>query len=320
VIDGAPITVVLVVKDEPSIAESLALLKPQLDELSAPCIVVDASQGRLHDVEAAFPWAIWIDFEQPAGRRYTIAHQRNVGVRSSTTPAVAFCDAGGRPDPAWLSQILAGVAEHRVVCGPVVSTDEPPYPTVNEGADSEPFYLACSANMAFERAAFDAAGGFNEAFDHAEDIDFGWRLQDAGFPLMPAPAAVMRMKWGDRSAQRRRMRRYGRSLPNLAVWHPERMLSFWRLYPDAILYALWLIGVPIAVLLGLVSWWIPVVWLLLLLIPIARLARTPHPIDELGFKFINAFGEIEASPRAISDLLRKRRSRQIPGTTPIGGP
>ena len=55
VVDGSPtISVVLVVKDEESIAQSLTELRPQLEQFGAPCIVVDASQGRLQHIEREF--------------------------------------------------------------------------------------------------------------------------------------------------------------------------------------------------------------------------------------------------------------------------
>ena len=310
VVDGSPtISVVLVVKDEESIAQSLTELRPQLEQFGAPCIVVDASQGRLQHIEREFDWVTWIEFDQPLGRRYTISHQRNIGVRASTTNLVAFCDAGGRPGSDWLLHLLDACGKAEVVCGPVLSLDQPPRPAVNLIEDDTPVYLVCSANMAVHRSAFDKIGGFNEALDHAEDIDFGWRVLEAGFKVEPVPAAIMYMRWGDYKEQRRRNYRYGRSMPILWAEHPNRVFEYWRRYPDSIFYSSWIVVAPLAALLCLVSPLFPSAWLALLIIPIAKNRRSQRPFENLILKLTYGWGSIRTIPRALGVLLGLRPNR-----------
>src|ERR1035441_7697655 len=90
-------SVVIIVKDEPSIACSLAILRQQCETIGAECIVVDASDDRLHRIASEFPWVHWIDYKQPSNRRITLAHQRNIGVRAANSCNIVFCDAGGEP-------------------------------------------------------------------------------------------------------------------------------------------------------------------------------------------------------------------------------
>ena len=42
-------------------------------------------------------------------------------------------------------------------------------------------------NLAFRREAFDAVGGFDEAFAYGSDVDFSWRLIDAGYRIRSVP-------------------------------------------------------------------------------------------------------------------------------------
>ena len=46
------------------------------------------------------------------------------------------------------------------------------------------------------RTAFDAVGGFDEAFAYGSDIDFTWRLTDDGYRIRSAPDAMVRHDWG----------------------------------------------------------------------------------------------------------------------------
>ena len=53
-----------------------------------------------------------------------------------------------------------------------------------------------TGNIAFHREAFDAIGGFDESFAFGSDIDFSWRLVDAGYRIRTVPDAVVRHDWG----------------------------------------------------------------------------------------------------------------------------
>ena len=86
-----------------------------------------------------------------------------------------------------------------------------------------------AANLLVRRAAFDAVGGFREGIRAAEDTDFCWRLQDAGFTLAVRPQATaghvyrdtltgLRAQWRGYAAGRAWL---GRTYPG---FHPEPAL------------------------------------------------------------------------------------------------
>ena len=68
---------------------------------------------------------------------------------------------------------------------------------------------AAAANLLVRRAAFDAVGGFFEGLRAAEDTDFSWRLQRAGWTLVGRPAAAVEHRYRDSlPALRRQWRGY----------------------------------------------------------------------------------------------------------------
>ena len=68
---------------------------------------------------------------------------------------------------------------------------------------------AAAANLLVRRAAFDAVGGFFEGLRAAEDTDFSWRLQRAGWTLDGRPSAAVQHQYRDSlRALRRQWRGY----------------------------------------------------------------------------------------------------------------
>jgi hypothetical protein len=79
-------------------------------------------------------------------------------------------------------------------------------------------------NLAVTKAAFDAIGGFDARFHTAgDDVDFCWRLREAGYRLGFAPGAFVwhRRRAGIR-AFLRQQRGYGRAERLLIAKHPQR--------------------------------------------------------------------------------------------------
>ena len=305
---------VIVVKDERSIRASLERLKPQCEENAAECIVVDASDGRLRDVAASFPWVRWIDYRQPSGRRFTIAQQRNVGVQAAGSHRIAFCDAGCEPAADWLAQILRflDAAPDTCCCGPIVSQDSPPLKTVNDLANGASVRYSCTANMGVARALFDELGGFNENLDHGEDIDFGWRLEDVGHPVLCARGAQMAVRWGDAGRQRWRAFRYGRSTPTLMVSNPTHALEYCRHAPDTVLYPVWILGVPCTCLIGIyVFWWVPLVWVCALAVPVVKNRSEKRIANYLLVKLARASGFLIGVPRVFTRHARRRSAAPV---------
>jgi glycosyltransferase involved in cell wall biosynthesis len=252
------ISVVILNKDEPELDETLERLRPQCAELGAECLVVDASEGRLDWIRQKHTWAGWIDYRMPFGLASSIPQQRNVGVHAATGDIIAFCDAGGDPDPHWLrtlvEPILAG--QQTVTCGPVRSTRPGVYKVINDLPDGHVVERVLTANLAFTRAAFEKVDGFDERYAYGSDMDFAWRLTNAGENPTSVQGAVMGMDWGAWSLQKKRSWRYGRARGRLLRFHPDRRGRILLGGPEVIVYPVMFAGGLLgAALLVTGTWW-----------------------------------------------------------------
>ncbi|MGE5177313.1 MAG: glycosyltransferase [Hyphomicrobiales bacterium] len=145
---------------------------------------------------------------------------RNAAIRAARHDVIACTDAGAEVEPTWLERIVkpfeddpgvdvvagfyrpAGATRFERAAG-VVSA-----PALEE-IDHDRF-LPSTRSIAFRRAAWERAGGFDEALDHNEDTPFGLALKRAGCRFAFAPDAIVR--WhprGDLRSFFRQHRRFG---------------------------------------------------------------------------------------------------------------
>ncbi|CAB4778957.1 unannotated protein [freshwater metagenome] len=227
------VAVVLLSKDEPNIAESLALLRPQCEALGAKCIVIDASEKRLDDIRIANPWVEWIDYEKPFWRASSIPHQRNVGVRIAQTDVIAFCDAGGLPTPNWLKACVEALTSggYQYICGPIEPKGVSPFGSFNDSPTGTIPDSAPTANVAFTRATFDKISGFDERFNYGSDIDFQQRSTTAGTPCIVVNDARMVMPWGESAISTRRSWRWGRGAGRNFRFRSGARIAYLRRHP-----------------------------------------------------------------------------------------
>ena len=161
---------------------------------------------------------------------------RNAGLAAATGEIVAYLDDDARPDPDWLTFLVAGFADerHAGIGGPnLPPEDESRFGTCVANAPGGPVHVLLSdtvaehipgCNMAFRRAALAAIGGFDEQFRVAgDDVDVCWRLQASGHTLGYRPAALV---WHRRRTTLRRFwrqqRGYGRAEALLERKWPEK--------------------------------------------------------------------------------------------------
>lgn len=250
------ISIVVISKNEPGIDSTLSDIAIQARELdeSSEIIVIDASGNRLNYIRERHEGTVrWEPFQPPPGVSVSIPHQRNAGVRSSTGEIIVFTDAGCRPQPGWLKKLTDPIFRgEQVTAGPAVTASHAPglYDRAIGVADSSDYLSECpTINMAFHRQVFDAIDGFDERFSYGSDIDFSWRLVDAGYRIRSVPEAVIiRQDLGSWRRQLRRSYSYGRARARLYEKHRTRMRKIMRTDPIVVVYPAFLLGLPLAVI------------------------------------------------------------------------
>lgn len=249
------ISVVIICKDEASLDHTLAIVADQVAGLDEPgeVLVVDASAGRLDHIRQRHETQVrWIDFHPPAGIRISIPHQRNVGVRAAEGDIIIFTDAGCLPEDGWLERMVAPLRkDENAVAG--TSQDMSgtlTFPTVHIGRVEQPgggsYLVECpTLNFGFHRAVFDELGGFDEGFTYGSDVDFTWRLNDAGYRVLYVPEACLRHDYGASRRRNHRSYLYGKARARLYRKHRTRRRSILHNDPIAVIYPLFLLGLPL---------------------------------------------------------------------------
>ena len=133
-----------------------------------------------------------------------LSHARNVGAHAAAGEVLAYTDGDCMADPDWLYYLVGTLLSgpYAGVGGPNVSP-----PAANwvqacvAAAPGGPNHVLLTdvvaehipgCNMAFHRWAFDLVGGFNPEYRKAgDDVDFCWRLQNAGQVIAFSASAVV---------------------------------------------------------------------------------------------------------------------------------
>jgi GT2 family glycosyltransferase len=193
-------------------------------------VIDDGSTDGTGDfVEENFPWVLLLRLE-PGG----LSSARNAGAAAAHGEVLAFTDDDCEPDREWIARLrpmfLKGC--YAAAGGPNL----PPKPRTWEEAvigaapgapshvmlnDEEAEHLP-GCNLAVTKAAFEAIGGFDPQFHTAgDDVDFCWRLRDAGFRLGFAPGAFV-WHWRRPTVQAFLLQQlgYGRAEHLLLAKHP----------------------------------------------------------------------------------------------------
>ena len=199
----ATITVIVTVWNEASAID--ALLDSLLGGTRVPdeIVISDGGSGdgtweRLRERSAREPRlrAIQVTGNRSVGR--------NAAVRAAKHDLIACTDAGVEVDSRWLERLVAPFEADPSI-DVVAGFYEPAGRTAFEraaGVVSAPGlreidlnrFLPSTRSIGFRRAAFDRAGGFDEALAHNEDTPFALALKRAGSRFAFAPDAIVRWR------------------------------------------------------------------------------------------------------------------------------
>jgi GT2 family glycosyltransferase len=163
------------------------------------------------------------------------AHARNAGAAAAHNDWILFIDADCTVPPDLLDAYFARpVAPSAGALAGEVQPDEGSTLAARYGAArgflgqrahlAHPFLpRAVAANLLVRREAFVALGGFYEGVRAAEDTDFSWRLQRAGWTLELRPEASVRHRY---RASVRELRRQWRGYAAGRAWLARRYDGF----------------------------------------------------------------------------------------------
>ncbi len=183
--------------------QTLAACLESLGKLNYPAyeviLVDDGSTDDTAYIAAQFPWVRYV-YQTNQG----LSVARNTGAAAAKGEVLAYTDSDCMADVDWLYYLIGTLlsGDYAGVGGPNV-----PPPAQNwiqacvAAAPGGPSHVLLTdtvaehipgCNMAFYRWAFEAAGGFDPEYRKAgDDVDFCWRIQQAGWVIAFSPAAIV---------------------------------------------------------------------------------------------------------------------------------
>lgn len=159
---------------------------------------------------------------------------RNAALGEARGEFIAFLDADAVPDPRWLCEGIAALADHDYVAGKVL-IDEAQIRGFAHYHDllfayAGEVYIAegfgTPANLLVKRAVIETVGGFDIRLRAAEDREFGIRVRGAGYRQSFAPGALVLHPPRDHAEKLRKIRREIHSHTDLYFLYPEAFAQY----------------------------------------------------------------------------------------------
>ena len=205
----------------------------EMDGAPFETIVVDdgSDDDTANIVARSFPYVRLLSIP-PSG----LSAARNIGAKAATGDILAFTDDDCEPDCEWLVRLGKAFLDPEIAAAGGPNLPPPARTSIEAvirsapGAPSHVLFDDTRAEhlpgckIAVRRTAFDAIGGFDPIFRTAgDDVDFCWRLSDAGHRLGFVPGAFV---WHWRRPSIRAFLKqqigYGKAEKLLLAKHPVR--------------------------------------------------------------------------------------------------
>ena len=259
--DYPAVSVIIPVRDRPQEIRACLASLTRLDYPAAKreiIVVDDASRDDTPAVVEQFPAVRLI--RMPQHRQASFC--RNRAAASARGDILAFIDSDCLADPTWLKELVPAFRDRSLgaLGGRVDAAFEENgldrYEKVKSALkmgswfkrseQAERFFYVPACNFLVRRDAFRDVGGFRASLHVGEDVDFCWRLQDAGFSLEYRPLGRVAHKHRNRlGAFCTRRFDYGTSEPVLQSLHRARVKTLFLPWSETLF---WLAAVMAIVL------------------------------------------------------------------------
>ena len=155
----------------------------------------DSSVAVVEQYKARIPLLRVVDSSSKRGA----SHARNVGAKVAKGDALAFIDDDDEIAPGWLAAMGEALAKHDFVAGRLEykKLNEPWVVKCHQSENDQGLFhtsylpFAGTCNLGIKRSLHDAIGGFDETLLRHQDVDYCWRLQQAGTKLNYVPEALV---------------------------------------------------------------------------------------------------------------------------------
>ena len=184
-------------------AKTLAACLESLGKLDYPeyevILVDDGSTDNTAEIAAQFPSVTYI-----RQNNHGLSHARNTGAAAAKGEVFAYTDSDCMADVDWLYYLIGTLTsgDFGGVGGPNISPPAQDWiQACVAAAPGGPSHVLLTdtiaehipgCNMAWYRWAFESVGGFDVEYRKAgDDVDFCWRVQQAGHTIAFSPTAIV---------------------------------------------------------------------------------------------------------------------------------
>jgi glycosyltransferase involved in cell wall biosynthesis len=179
VLRGQIAAVVTAYNEEKNVHDLLDSLKAQQEPFEVVAVDAGSTDGTWRILqEYAETWD-GLDAVQQPGTRGAC---RNLAVERTDADVVAFIDGDCIANPFWAENLREAWDGHDIIAGRTIDIGYWAFENLqrveleHQGID----VTFPSCNLAYDREAFEAIGGFDDRFETAEDIDLNYRAVEAG--------------------------------------------------------------------------------------------------------------------------------------------